>query len=121
MSNFLTIQKFDRHFSVRGLVAVLKPDSFDGTFYKRWRARMIVWLTAMNCYHVVQRKPEQFTPQEESEFEASDNLFRGSVISALTNKYIDSYITCKTAKELWNALDAKFGFSDAISELYLMD
>jgi hypothetical protein len=43
------------------------------------------------------------------------------VISALDAKYIDSYITHATAKDLWDALDAKFGVSDAGSELYLME
>jgi hypothetical protein len=41
-----------RHFSVSGFGVALKPsEPFDGTFYKRWRSKMIVWLTAMNCYH----------------------------------------------------------------------
>jgi hypothetical protein len=46
----LTIQKPDiRHFSVSGYVVALKPsEPFDGTFYKRWRSKMILWLTAMN-------------------------------------------------------------------------
>ena len=62
---------------------------------------MILRLTTMNCYHAAQGKPEQFTPQEEREFKAADNLFRGAVISALAEKYVDSYIRHKTAKELW--------------------
>jgi hypothetical protein len=55
-----TIQKPNiRHFSVSGIAAALKPsEPFDGTFYKRWRSKMILWLTAMNCYHAAQRKPE---------------------------------------------------------------
>jgi hypothetical protein len=48
---FLTIQKPDRQFSVRGFAAALKPEQFNSTFYKRWHARMILWLTSMNCYH----------------------------------------------------------------------
>ena len=52
---------------------------------------------------------------------AADNLFRGAVISALDKKYVDNYIICTTTKELWDALEAKFGVSDAGSELYLME
>jgi hypothetical protein len=53
MHNVLTIQKPDtRYFYVSGFAAMLKPgEPFDGTFYKRWRSKMILWLTAMNCYH----------------------------------------------------------------------
>jgi hypothetical protein len=56
----LTIQKPDiRHFSSSGFATVLKPsEPFDGKFYKRWRSKMILWLTAMNCYHATQGKPE---------------------------------------------------------------
>jgi hypothetical protein len=43
------------------------------------------------------------------------------VVSALDNKYGDSYITYTTDKELWDALDGKFGVSDAGSELYIME
>jgi len=43
------------------------------------------------------------------------------VISALDKKYVDNYIICTTAKELWDALEAKFGVSNAGSELYLME
>jgi hypothetical protein len=94
----LTIQNPDiRHFSVSGFAAVLKPsEPFDGTFYKRWRSKMILWLTTMNCYHAAQGKPEQFTPKEERMFDVADNLFRGAVIGALANKYIESYLyICK--------------------------
>jgi hypothetical protein len=55
MLKFLTIQKPDiRQFSVSGFAVVLRPDDFDGTNYKRWRAKMVLWLTAMNCYHAAQ-------------------------------------------------------------------
>jgi len=75
----------------------------------------------MSCFHATEGKPEQFTPEEEQKFLAADNLFRDVVISALDKKYIDNYIICTTAKELWDVLEAKFGVSDAGSELYLME
>ena len=52
---------------------------------------------------------------------AADNLFRGAVISALHSKYERNYISCTSDKELCDALEAKFGVSDAGSELYLME
>jgi hypothetical protein len=54
-------------------------------------------------------------------FDVANNLFLGAVIGALANKYVDSYLTCTFAKELWDALDEKFGVSDAGSELYIME
>ena len=43
------------------------------------------------------------------------------MISALHPKYEKNYISCTSGKELWDALKAKFGVSDAGSELYLME
>jgi hypothetical protein len=60
-------------------------------------------------------------PEDEPKFWVADNLFRGAVISALHNKYQKSYISCASDKELWDALEAKFGVSDAGSELYLIE
>ena len=101
MSKFLTIQKPDiRYFSVSGFVATLKLDNFDGLNYKWWRARMILWLIAMSCYHDTDGKLEQVTLEEERKFLAADNLFRGAIISALDKKYVDDYIICTIAKEL---------------------
>ena len=82
---------------------------------------MILWLTAMSFFHVAQGKSEQFTPEQEKEFKFVDNLFRGAVISALADKYVDSYITFTTGKELWDVLEEKFSISDAGSELYIME
>jgi hypothetical protein len=51
--NFPTIQTHViRQFSVSGFVPVLKPNAFDVSNYKRWPIRMILWLTAMSCYHI---------------------------------------------------------------------
>ena len=75
----------------------------------------------MNCYHAAHGKSKQFTPEEEEKFKVADNLFQSTVISALHSKYEDSYLRYTSDKELWDALDAKFGVSDAGSELYLLE
>jgi hypothetical protein len=82
---------------------------------------MILWLTAMNIIHVANGKPEQFTPEEEQAFMAADNLFRGVVISVLAENLVDFYLTATSGKELWDALETKYGVSDAGSELYVME
>ena len=76
MPNYLTIQKPNvRQFSISGFAAALKPNNFDGKNFMIWHAKMVLWLTTMNCYHAVQGKTEQFTPEEERKFLAADNLF----------------------------------------------
>jgi hypothetical protein len=60
MPKSLTIQKLDcrDRLSVTSFAAALKPNAFDGSNYKRWRDRMILWLTAMNIIHVANGKSE---------------------------------------------------------------
>jgi hypothetical protein len=82
---------------------------------------MILWLTAMNIIHVANGKPEQFTTEEEQAFMEADNLFRGVVISVLAENLVDFYLTATSGKELWDALETKYGVSDAGSELYVME
>jgi hypothetical protein len=80
---------------------------------------MILWLTAMNIIHVANGKHEQFTPEEEQSFMIADNHFRGVMISVLAENLVDFYLTTSD-NELWDALETKYGVSDAGSELYVM-
>jgi hypothetical protein len=82
---------------------------------------MILWLTAMNIIRVANGKLEQFTPEEEQAFMAADNLFRGIVISVPAANLVDFYLTATSGKELWDALETKYGVSDTGSELYVME
>ena len=79
MPNYSTIQKsYCRPFSITGFAAALKPTVFDGANYKRWRAKMILWLTVMNIYHVALGKPVgPLTSNKDRAFEVVDNLFSG--------------------------------------------
>jgi len=60
LPRFLTIQKpnYVNSLSVSSFVATIKPPPFDGSNYKRWRERLILWLTALRMMHVKEEKPE---------------------------------------------------------------
>jgi hypothetical protein len=66
----------------------------------------MLWLTAMNILYVAKGKLKQFTPEEGSAFEATDNLFRGCIIGVLAENLVDSYIHRKMGKEMWDTLEA---------------
>nr|ABA98225.1 retrotransposon protein, putative, Ty1-copia subclass [Oryza sativa Japonica Group] len=123
MTIFPTIQKPDRSFSVVGFAAALKPHAFDGPNYKRWKARALLWLTAMQCFYVSRGKRSEppLSPEEEAKFEASDCLFCGALINVLADNIVDVYMHMPSGKDMWDALKAKFGVSDAGSELYVME
>jgi hypothetical protein len=100
---------------------MLKPTAFDGKNFMTWHAKMELWLTNMHCNHVTEVKPENLADDEESKFRVVDNLFRGTMICAIHCKYEKNYISYTSGKLLWDALNEKFGVSDAGCELYLME
>jgi hypothetical protein len=55
-------------------------------------------LTATNFYHIMQGKLEKLTPDEEKAFKVVHYMFWGTIINALVDKYVDSYIACTTRK-----------------------
>src|SRR5437016_7923656 len=76
----------------------------------------------MNVYHVALGKPVgPLTSNEDRAFETANNLFRGTVISVLGENLMNAYMHLFTGQELWEALEAKFGVSDAGSELCVME
>src|SRR5438132_6717221 len=76
----------------------------------------------MRCFDASNGKPEgDLTPAEEKVFQEADTLFRGAVLSVLGENIIDSYMHITNGKDMWDALEAKFGVSDAGSELYVME
>ena len=61
-----------------------------------------------------------YTPKEERAFQDADTTFKGAIISVLEDSIVDAYVTVQTDKEMWDALEAKYGVSDAGSELYVI-
>ena len=117
-----TIQKLDRAFSVSGFAAHLKPNPFDGTNYKRWVRKLELWLISMSVWFITEGPTtEPHTLEEERAYQTADNLFRGAVINVLGENLVDAYMHIPSGKELWDSLEAKFGASDAGSELYVME
>ncbi|KAK1595907.1 hypothetical protein QYE76_018329 [Lolium multiflorum] len=115
-------QIYSGHYSPVSFASSLKPPPFEGVNYKRWRARAILWLTTMRCFDATKGKPEgELTPLEEKAFEDADTLLRGAIISVLGENIVDSYLSISTGKDMWDAIEAKFGVSDAGSELYVME
>ena len=100
MPRFLTIQKPDyvNMFSVSSFPAIIRPPPFDGSNYKRWQERLILWLTVLRVMHVKEGNPEQFTLEEGSAFDETDTLFRGCVISVLAENLVNSYVLLPTGK-----------------------
>ncbi|WVZ69743.1 hypothetical protein U9M48_018481 [Paspalum notatum var. saurae] len=100
----------------------LKPEKFSGVHFKRWQIKCTLWLEAMHVFWVSKGKPEgDLSDADLQRFTEANTLFREAILSALTDRLVDVYMHIKDRKELWDALEAKFGASDAGSDLYIME
>lgn len=120
---YSTIQKpYFRQFAPSGFVASMKPPVFEGVNYKRWRARAVLWFQTMSCYNAIYGAPEgELNPAQEEAFQKLDTTFKAALISILGDNIVDSYLSFSNGKDMWDALERKFGVSDAGSELYVME
>ena len=76
----------------------------------------------MCCYDVSKGKPEgDLNPAHLEAFEKIDTLFKGALLSVLDDSTVDSYMSFDNGKDMWAAHEAKFGASNACSELYVME
>jgi hypothetical protein len=73
----------------------------------------------MNMMYVATGKAPEGVSEEK--FDADDNLFCGAIISVLVDNLVDTYLQRKTGKDIWEALEAQYGATDAGGELYVME
>jgi len=77
----------------------------------------------MHCEHVVRGKRIEppLSAEEERRFDEADNLFREALLSVLAESMLQVYMDMPTGKDVWDALETKFGIADAGTELYKME
>lgn len=124
--NYPTIQKPNcRQFpelTMAGFADALRPDKFTGVHFKRWQIKATLWLTHLKVFEVSNGLPEgTISDQDQKKFKEDNTLFVGCVLSILADPLCDVYMHIIDGKELWDALNAKFGATDAGSELYIME
>ena len=111
-----------RHFSTHGFAATLKQEKVTGTHFKRWQTRTTLWLTAMNVFWVGGVPPTvMIAPEQENALREATTIFLGAVLTVIGDNLVDAYLHMRIAKNLWDALEAKFGATDAGYEWYAME
>ncbi|KAK1615902.1 hypothetical protein QYE76_021419, partial [Lolium multiflorum] len=67
-------------------------------------------------------RPEgPLSAEEQEKFEKVDAMFKAALFSILGDNIVDPYMAFDHGKDAWDALEAKFGVSDAGTELYVME
>ena len=120
---YSTIQKPDyRQINSSSIAAATRPPSFDGMHYKRWRTKAVLWFTNLGCFSATDARPEgPLSAEEQEKFEKVDAMFKAALFSILGDNIVDPYMAFDHGKDAWDALEAKFGVSDAGTELYVME
>ena len=76
----------------------------------------------MNVFWVAGATPTgTIAPEQEKAFREATVVFIGAVLSVIGDKLVDAYLHMQVAKDLWEALESKFGTADAGSEMYTID
>jgi hypothetical protein len=76
----------------------------------------------MKVFQISKGKPEgTMSDEDQKKFEEANTVFVGYILSILADRLCDVFMYIKDGKELWDALDAKFGAADAGSELYIIE
>ncbi|KAK3139722.1 hypothetical protein QOZ80_5AG0388720 [Eleusine coracana subsp. coracana] len=105
-----------------GFVDALRPEKFTGVHFKRWQVKVTLCLTVMNVFWVSTSKLEgDLTADQEKAYSEANTIILGAVIGALIDRLQDVYTHHTVAKELWDALIADYGGSDAGTELYVIE
>jgi hypothetical protein len=82
--------------------------------------RVILWLTVLNVFWVSKGKLEgELTPEKEKAYSEANTIFLWCDDWSTTLQ--DTYLRYKTAKEMWDTLNTKYGGSDAGTELYIIE
>ncbi|KAK1616127.1 hypothetical protein QYE76_021644 [Lolium multiflorum] len=76
----------------------------------------------LNCDSALLGKPEgDLSPSHEEAYKKVDVMFKVALFSILADNIVDLYMTFDHGKDVWDALEDKFGVSDAGTELYVME
>ena len=90
----------------------VKPEKFSGENFKRWQTQVRYWLTVLGVYSAIDGSEStqgSWMTKEQIEYHCYHRI-----LSTLSDHLYDVYlVTTKTAKELWNVLEAEYGLDDA--------
>ncbi|KAK1608656.1 hypothetical protein QYE76_032329 [Lolium multiflorum] len=67
-------------------------------------------------------RPEgPLSAEEQEKFEKVEAMFKAAMFNILGDNIVDPYMAFDHGKDAWDALESKFGVSDAGTELYIME
>nr|GEV01333.1 glucose-6-phosphate isomerase 1, chloroplastic [Tanacetum cinerariifolium] len=87
----------------------IKLDKMDKMNFTRWKEKMKFLLTAFRVYYVLEGPPVGvMTEKEHRKREHDEALYRGYILSTLTDRLYDLYTSMTSAREIGNSLEEKY-------------
>ncbi|CAM8965279.1 unnamed protein product [Rhodiola kirilowii] len=114
--------------SVREMIANFgKLEKFERVNFRRWQKKMHFLLTSLKVVHVLttpMSAADDNDPidaiRKRSKWENDDYICRGHILNGMANNLFDVYQNVESAKELCDALEAKYMREDASSKKFLI-
>ncbi|XP_062179609.1 uncharacterized protein LOC133884273 isoform X1 [Phragmites australis] len=111
----------------------IKPESFDGTGFKRWQARTRLWMMELGLFWVLTEEPP--APQGEAvldevertrldalraRWEKANASALARLLAVLSNRLFDVYVGFGEARKVWTELNDKYAESDNGNESFMV-
>lgn len=96
-----------------------KVEPFDDKFFKRWSAKVLFFLEMLSVSYVLTKEK----PTDEGEalkYETDNTTCRGHILHFLSNSLFDIYVKFSSAREIWKALQNKYGSEDVGKRKYVV-
>ncbi|CAM8880357.1 unnamed protein product [Rhodiola kirilowii] len=104
-----------------------KLEKFEGVNFRRWQQKMHFLLTNLKVGYVLSTPIPEIGDdapieaiRKRSKWENDDYICRGHILNGMFDPLFDLYQTVESAKELWDALEAKYMLEDASSKKFLV-
>ena len=106
----------------------------DGNNFKRWSQKLLIFFEQLEVDYVLFKEPSMNgsnTTTDSSnvmivddvvkkKFEKDNKIVRGHLLNHMTNPLFDLFLTYKSAKEIWDSLEKKYGADDAGKKKYIV-
>ncbi|GAV90751.1 UBN2_2 domain-containing protein [Cephalotus follicularis] len=101
---------------------MVKPQSFGVSEYNAWRRKTKFGLKSHKIFYTVLSNFSDTTEDiSESQWLSDEDYCRDYLMNCLSNRLAETYSKFKTAKEIWDNLDAQFRKDDELSKSHVVD
>ncbi|KAK4382812.1 hypothetical protein Sango_2837500 [Sesamum angolense] len=128
----------------RTLPDLSKMELLDGTNFKRWYQKLLIYFEQLEVDYVLFTDPPEITPQmtetstatvttsqivtdsskREDElkvkYERDNKMVRYHLSNHITNTLFDLFVNHKSARTIWNTLESRYGGDDAGRKKYVV-